>query len=112
MPLKLLTGRYLLFNLEVDLIPEKTFYPISKGKGKVPTMTFSNAPIPAIVRLPNDNLTICHGIQSCVKTFLLSSENHPQNVPLPTQKMHHGTTFQPAIPGTWQDFFYMTVVLS
>ena len=27
-------------------------------------------------------------IQSCVETFLLSSENLPQNVQLPTQKMH------------------------
>ena len=30
--------------------------------------------------------------------------NYPQNVLLPTQKLHYGTIFQPAIPETWQDF--------
>ena len=32
------------------------------------------------------------------KTFLLSFENHSQNVPLPNPKMHYGAIFQPAIP--------------
>ena len=32
-----------------------------------------------------------HVVQSCGKPFLLSSENHPQNVPLPIQKIHYGT---------------------
>ena len=36
-------------------------------------------------------------LQSCVKTSLLSS-NLPQNVPLPTPKMHCDKIFQPAIP--------------
>ena len=38
------------------------------------------------------------------------SENHPQNVPLPvpTPKMHHGAIFQPAMPETWQEWFYTT----
>ena len=31
------------------------------------------------------------GVQSCVKTFLLRTENHPQNVPPLIPKMHHGT---------------------
>ena len=57
---------------------------------------------------------ICNGsqnaveiIQSCVKTFLLSSENHPHNVSLPTPQMPYGATFQLqlAIPGTWQEYF-------
>ena len=37
-------------------------------------------------------------VQSCVKPFLPSSENHSQNVPLPTLSMHYGAIFQPAIP--------------
>ena len=45
-------------------------------------------------------------VQSCVKTFLLSSENHPQNVPLPTPKMHYDAIFQPAITKTWHGCFY------
>ena len=48
-------------------------------------------------------------MQSCVKTFLISSETHPQNLPLPTLKMHFDATFQPAIPGTWQEYFYTTL---
>ena len=48
-------------------------------------------------------------VQSCVKTFLISSETHPQNLPLPTLKMHFDATFQPAIPGTWQEYFYTTL---
>ena len=39
-------------------------------------------------------------VQSCVNTFLLSCENHPQNVPLPTLKMRCNTIFQPSIPET------------
>ena len=45
-------------------------------------------------------------IQSCVKTFLLSFENHSQHVLLPTPKLHYGAIFQPAIPETWQECFY------
>ena len=41
-----------------------------------------------------DPSTVLHG---CVATFLLSSENHPQNVPLPNPKMLCAATFQPAI---------------
>ena len=44
-------------------------------------------------------------IQSCVKTFLLSSENHPQDAPLPTAKIHKVATFLPATPGTRQECF-------
>ena len=62
---------------------------------------------------------ICNGsqnaveiIQSCVKTFLLSSENHPHNVSLPTPQMHYGATFQLAIPGTWQEYFYKTLYIA
>ena len=47
--------------------------------------------------------------QSCVKIFLISFENYPQNVPLPTPKMHYGATFQPAVPKTWQECFYATL---
>ena len=43
---------------------------------------------------------------SCVKTFLISSEGNPQNVPLPTPKLHNDAIFQPAIPKTWQECFY------
>ena len=50
----------------------------------------------------------CDYVQSCVKTFLLSSENHSQYVLLPTPKLHYGTFFQPAIPETWQECFYTT----
>ena len=45
----------------------------------------------------------------CVKTCLLSSENHLQNVMLPTPKRHYAATFQPAIHGTWQECFYTTL---
>ena len=55
---------------------------------------------------------ICHKIQSLVKTFLLSSENQSQNVPLPTPKLHHGAIFQQAIPKTWQEFFYTTLYIT
>ena len=51
-------------------------------------------------------MTLHHEFQSCVKTFLPSSENHPKNVPLPTPNMHYGTICQPAIPRTWQECFY------
>ena len=30
-------------------------------------------------------------VQRCVKMFLLTSENHPQIVPLPIPKLHYGT---------------------
>ena len=46
-----------------------------------------------------------HVVQSCGKPFLLSSENHPQNGPLPTQKLRYGAIFQPAIPETLQECF-------
>ena len=45
----------------------------------------------------------------CVKTFLLSFENHSQNVPLPTPKLHCCAIFQPAIPESWQECFYTTL---
>ena len=41
-----------------------------------------------------------HKIHSCVKTFLLSSENDPQNVPLPDPNLHYDVIFQSAIPQT------------
>ena len=47
--------------------------------------------------------------QSCVKTFLVSSENQTQNVPQSTPKMHYGAIFQPAIPATWRECFYTTL---
>ena len=48
-------------------------------------------------------------IQSSVKTFLRSSQNHPQNVWLPTPKMHYMATFKPTMPKTWQECFYTTL---
>ena len=36
---------------------------------------------------PKINLS---SVQSCVKTFLISFETHPLNVPLPTPKLHYG----------------------
>ena len=49
-------------------------------------------------------------LQSCVKTFLLNSENHPPNVPLPTPKMHCNPQFQPVFPETGEKlFFHYTV---
>ena len=50
-------------------------------------------------------------LQSCVETFLLSSKNQPQNVPLLTLKMHYGVIFHPAIPETWQRCFYTTLYI-
>ena len=50
-------------------------------------------------------------ITESFKTFLLSFENHSQNVPLPTQKIHYGAIFQPAIPKTRQECFYITLYL-
>ena len=43
------------------------------------------------------------------KISLLSSKNHPQNVPPPTTKLQYGAIFQPAIPETWQECFYTTL---
>ena len=40
-------------------------------------------------------------VQSCVKTFLQSSMNHSQNVPLCPPKMHCDTIFQTAVSETW-----------
>ena len=51
-------------------------------------------------------------VQSWVKTFLLSSDNHHQYVPLLTPKMHFGTLFQPSIPETWQELFLSTLLCS
>ena len=48
-------------------------------------------------------------VSSCVETFLLSSENHPQNFPLPTPNLHYGAIFPPAISETWQECFYTTL---
>ena len=45
-------------------------------------------------------------IQSCVKIFLPSPENYPQNVPLPTPKLHLSAIFQPALPETRRECFY------
>ena len=47
-------------------------------------------------------------LQSCVRTFKLSFKNHPQNVLLPTPKLHYGAIFQAA--KTWQECFYTTVL--
>ena len=49
------------------------------------------------------------GPNGAVKTFELSSENHPQNVPLHNPKLHYGAIFQPAIPETWQECLYTTL---
>ena len=49
--------------------------------------------------------------ESCMKTFLLGSENPLQNVSLPTLKLHCGAIFQPAIFKTWQELFYPTNVM-
>ena len=43
-------------------------------------------------------------VQSCVKTFLLSFENHSKSSTFHT-KLHYGTIFRPAIPETWQECF-------
>ena len=45
------------------------------------------------------------------KTFLLSFDNHSQNVPLPTPKLHYSAIFKPAIPQTWQECFYTTLYM-
>ena len=50
-------------------------------------------------------------VQSWVKTFLLRSENQPQNVPFCPPKMHYGKIFQPAIPETCQECFYTTLYM-
>ena len=47
-------------------------------------------------------------IQSWAKTFLLSSENHPQNVPQPTQN----AIFQAAMIRTWQECFALLCISS
>ena len=39
-------------------------------------------------------------VQSCVNLFLLSFENHSQNVPLPTPKLYYGAIFQLDFPKT------------
>ena len=44
-------------------------------------------------------------VESCVKTFLLSLENHSKNVHLPTPKLHCDALFQSAIPETCQERF-------
>ena len=41
-------------------------------------------------------------MHSCEKIFLSISENHLQNVLQPTQKLHYGAIFLPAIPETWR----------
>ena len=46
-----------------------------------------------------------HYEQSCVETYQLSFKNPSQNIPLTTPKMHYGAISQPAIPGTWQEYF-------
>ena len=43
---------------------------------------------------------------------MLSSENHLQSVPLPTQKMQYGTIFWPDIPKTWEEFSYTTLYIA
>ena len=51
-------------------------------------------------------------LQSCVKVFLPSVENHSQNVPPTTPKLHYGTIYHPAIPETWQECFYTTLYIT
>ena len=51
----------------------------------------------------------CQEVQSSVKTLRLSSENHLQNVLLPTSKLHYDVIFQPAMPETWQECLYTTL---
>ena len=41
--------------------------------------------------------------------YLIKAENQPQNVPLPTPKMHYGAIFQLAMHETWQEYFYTTL---
>ena len=48
-------------------------------------------------------------LQSCGKTFLLSSKNQSQNASLVTWKKHYSVFFQQAIPKTWQECFYTTL---
>ena len=50
-------------------------------------------------------------VQSYVETFLPSSENHQQNVPLGIPQMHYGAIFQPTMPETWQKCSYTTLYL-
>ena len=40
-----------------------------------------------------------------MKTFLPSTENHAQKVPLPSLKLPYCAIFQPATPETWQECF-------
>ena len=47
----------------------------------------------------------------CKKKTLTSFENQPQNVPLPTLKLHNGSIFQLAIPKTWQECFYTALYI-
>ena len=51
-------------------------------------------------------------IQSCVKTFLLSSGNHPQNVLLFAPKMDYGAIFQSDMPKTSKECFCTTLYIS
>ena len=50
-------------------------------------------------------LNSCNDIQSCVKTFLLSSENRPQNVLLPTQKCTIAQYFSQQFPKPGRNVF-------
>ena len=50
-------------------------------------------------------------VHCCVKSVLLSCDNHPQNVRLSTHKMHCGATVQLAVPETWQECFYTTLYM-
>ena len=47
---------------------------------------------------------LCKNAKSCKVP-----DNHPQNVPLRTTKMHYGAIFQPPIPETWQECVYTTL---
>ena len=61
------------------------------------------------LRIKAGDLSRSLDVQSCVETFLLSSEDHSQNVPLPTPNMHYGATFQPTIPE--QEFLHDSVAV-
>ena len=48
-------------------------------------------------------------VHSCVKTLLLSFENHSQNAMLPTLKLQDGAIYLPGVPKTCLECFYTTL---
>ena len=64
-----------------------------------------DAPFPPGVKLS----FVCPCYTELCKTFQKRFKNHPQNVPLPTPKLHYEGIFQPDISLTWQECFYATL---